>query len=287
MPTRQQVRKARLTLGLAVAAALILAAVQLRCRSTPFQPQVAAPVAAPARVRLPFEPPETLTYEFGWNGLPAATLRITTRREGEGPDAPLVVEYEGRSLPAVRAVWKMDATGRTVVDPATLRPLSAVASSRSPSKEKSYETRFDWEAGSAEVKKRKTRDGKTKEKTVQLKAGLDMPTALLALRAASDGQNLRVISGTKAYQIVVTDRGKETVKMPDGPQEALHYELSIRKLPKEGEEPEAESLFRSFHVWLKPEGRVPLKLETQVLVGHIFAELVRTGEADADPQDDR
>ena len=198
----------------------------------------------------------------------------TTSRETGAPGAGVVIEYEIRSLPAVEALWHLEATGRTLLDGATLRPQSSVFQKRSKNKETTYKTAFNWAAGIAQVAVHRVRDGQAKDKSVSLDVGLDIPSAFLALRAAGAGQSLRVVHGDAAYQVVVVDRGKGPVKLSDGSTaEGLHYEVGVRKLGRAGDaEPAGEVDFSSAHLWLAPGTRRPLRLEAQALVGTVYAE---------------
>jgi len=277
--TRRRIRIVLALAALAAGVALLLA----RPAPQTHPPDFAAspPLPSLPRAALPFDLPEELHYEFGWNGIPAATLRISTRAETAG--AGLVVEYEVRSLPALESLWSLEATGRTLLDPATLRPQSAVSRKRSGDRDKTCETAFDWQAGLAQVTIRKVRDGETKHKTASLEVGLDMPSAFVALRAAGAGQSVRVISGDSAYQVVLLDRGRGPLELSGETVEALHYEVGIRELDGEGDgQAGGEPKSKSAHVWLTPGMRTPLRLEAPVDVGHVYAALVRQAPTRAD-----
>jgi hypothetical protein len=275
-------RRTRVVLILALLFAGALWLVLGRRATPPTDFGTAVPVASLPEVALPFELPEDLHYVFGWGDVPAATLHITTSRDGDTPGAGLVVEYEVQSLPAIQRFWRMEATGRTLLDKSGLRPRHSVFRKQTKDKETTYETTFDWPAGMARIAVHKVRKGKVKDKELTLGIGLDFPAAFLALRAAGAGQSVRVVHGDDAYQVVVADHGRGQVELAGGPVEALHYEVGVRSLEAaDDEEPPEEPGFSSAHVWLDPETHRPLRLEAQAVVGTVFAEQVRPAESEA------
>jgi hypothetical protein len=273
MASRKTRHRKRLTLALTAMAAAAIWLFWGRREAPPTDFGTPTPAASLPQASLPFDPPEDLHYVFGWNGVPAATLRMTTTRASEAADSPLVVEYEVRSLPAIQALWQLEATGHTLLDQPGLRPQHAVFRKSTKDKETTYETTFDWPAGVARVVVHKVRKGREKDKALSLGIGLDIPSAFLALRAAGAGQSVRVVHGDDAYQVVVADRGREPVELADGVVDALHYEVGVRKLEDaDEEEPAAGPGFSSAHVWLEPGTRKPLRLEARAFRGQVYAE---------------
>ena len=64
--------------------------------------------------------------------------------------------------------------------------------------------------------------------------------------------------------------------------EALHYEVGVRELDGEDDEADGgEQKFSSAHVWLAPGTHAPLRLEAQVFVGQVYAELVPPAQPEA------
>jgi hypothetical protein len=270
-------RRTRVALILAILAAGLVCFDVVRRRMRPVRLDAPPPAPSLPNLSLPFDLPEDLSFVFGWNGVPAATLHVTTSRESDAAGAGIVVEYEARSLPAIQKLWHMEASGRTLLDAADLRPRHSVFRKRSESRETTYETTFDWAAGTAEISVHKVRKGKAKDKTESLLVGLDVPTAFLTLRATGAGQSIRVIQGDNAYQVVILDRGRGEVQSTGGAVEALHYEVGVRKLAgADDEEPAGEAGFSSAQIWLTPDTRAPLRLEARAPVGTVYAEPTRT-----------
>jgi hypothetical protein len=224
------------------------------------------------------EPGEKLVYEFGWKGVPAARLSISLTRDSTDGADRLEFEYEFRTTPTLDTIWQLEAHGRTRMDPVTLRPESAVAVSRGPRKTREVSTRFDWQQGVAEVRIRTDRKGKTKRKSETLEVGLDIPSAMTLLRTAevpTDGTlAARVLHRDNAYSVEATPVGTGVAKVAAGSFQATEYDLTIRELTDEEDNDDAEPKYRTIRLWVAEGSRIPVKLESEVFVGHVYGELV-------------
>src|SRR3979409_59857 len=60
-------------------------------------------------------------YSFGWSGFPGATAEI---RLNKAANDRLQLDVSARTIGLVRALWKFDATRNSIVNPATLHPIS-------------------------------------------------------------------------------------------------------------------------------------------------------------------
>lgn len=277
MPVLKISRKRAVAAGLALAliAALLLTSRTRRRSAEPVTPHAPPTAAAPSPGL--FRPGEKLEYEFGWNGLSAATLNTSISVAADDAGEHLAFEYEVETAPALQRIWSFKAGGRTLVDPQTALPQLATSVSRTARREKRITVRFAPGLGTAEVKIWKTRDGETKLKELTVERGVDMPSAFMMMRAAAGGRDganaMTVISGDDLYEVVMTPVGAERVEVAAGSFDATEYDLTIRELA-EGGEPDEEK-YRRVRVWVSRQERIPLKLESQVFIGHVYGELVR------------
>ncbi len=141
-------------------------------------------------------------------------------------------------------------------------------------------TRYDWGSGLATSTITKTRHEKTSEKEVRIKPSLDIPSLFLMMRAqdlpVSETRTVKVLNGDTAYEVTLTPVGKEQIKVAAGTFEASRFDVGIREVPKDEPSDETRPVrYRSVHIWVAETSRMPLKLEAQISVGSVYAELVR------------
>src|ERR1700738_2718532 len=65
--------------------------------------------------------PMPAKYGFGWSGFPGATAEI---RLNKAANDRLQLDVSARTIGLVRALWKFDATHTSIVNAATLHPVS-------------------------------------------------------------------------------------------------------------------------------------------------------------------
>jgi hypothetical protein len=282
----RHVRKALMAALLATAVAAL--ALTVLCdpnagmRDTPGPGTAMAPAGAtPVPLRLPFGPGETAEYVFGWSGITAATL-ATSLADGPAGTGELAFRYETKTLPALKLIWQFQASGTTVLDRATLRPVSSEYTSTSSSRNKKVSMSFHWDVGKVDVEQWKTRSGKTKHKLLSMEAGPDIPGALIALRAQelAPGQSrtVHVIGTGTTYEVTVNALQTGPLKVAAGTFDAVEYDLAIRELTQEEDEPQPQEQgpkYRVVRIWVARDSRIPLKLESQLYLGHVSAELTR------------
>jgi hypothetical protein len=231
-------------------------------------------VAVPAA--LPFGPGEELRYEFGWNGVPAATLSIMLSAAEEAGRDCLVMDYQVRTAPVLERLWPLQSSGRTVMDARTLEPLRAESLTRKRDKQEAV--RITYGDGHARVVIRKRRNGRATRKRFRLDAAPDMPAAFLTLRAsagAGPARRLTVLNGEDAYGVTVRAIGPDRVQVKAGDFEAVEYDVQVRKVAEKGVPArEDEARYRLIRVWMAGPARAPVKLESEVFIGRVYAELV-------------
>jgi hypothetical protein len=246
------------------------------------------PVSFPSDLVLPFDPPEELRYEFGWNGMPAATLAMRTAHEDFRGYRVLALSFEIDTLPALRRIWPYHAEGRTIFEPRTLRPRLSRVVKDSGEKKETVTASFDWPAGVLGVHEVKEKEERTKEKRYRTRVGVDMPAAFLVMRSQPGPpqvRNLRIVNGDDALEVVLNPVGSEQVAVRAGSFATIVYEVTVRELEQTGEDGQTEapggSKYRGVKLWVDAETRMPVKIEAVVLVGNVYAELVEARRGDA------
>ena len=212
------------------------------------------------------------TYHFGWSGITAATGDVHFERK----EKYFQLEAAGKTIGLVRALWKMDTTYRGVVDADTLRPVESKQTEIYRKKKLITDLTF---TNSGVTRARTEGSGTAKTSTVPFNfPGLfDLHSAWLYLRSQplNDHSVYRIVvyPATSAYLTTVTVLGREHVSVHAGSYNAIKVDLQLKRVGKKMElEPHRK--FRRATIWISDdENRIPLRIEAQIFVGTVFAEL--------------
>jgi len=239
-------------------------------------------LAADWQSRLTREPPGNFpelrplraSYRFGWAGFTAAT--------GEAHfTAPSAAKFQldatGQTIGFVRALWKLDADFHAVANSQTLRPIETQQTENY--RKKKLVTRLTFTSKGVTRVRTETRDGSTGTKTRQFDFAdlFDLPSAMLYLRSQplTDGSVNRVVvyATTNAYLATVTVVGRDKISVRAGTYKAIKVDLRLDRVGKHLElEPHRK--FRHGTIWVSDDrDRILLRIEAQIFVGTVFAEL--------------
>jgi hypothetical protein len=213
-------------------------------------------------------------YHYGWGGITAATGDF---RFGRTPDNRLRFDASGGTIGLARKLWRFDVEHTATVDPRSLRPLQVtdVENVR-----KSYQKTQLTFTSSSVTSFREEREGSTSEsktRTFEFPEVQSINSAYLLLRSQqlANGSTYRfvVYPATSAYLCTVTVRGRETVNSPIGRRQAIKMDLQLQKIDKDLQL-QAHKKFRRGSIWISDDtDRLVLRIETQVFIGKVFAEL--------------
>ena len=223
-------------------------------------------------------------YGFGWSGFPGATAEVRLMKlSGER------FQFEGtiHTIGLVRSLWKFDATHTASADAGTLHPLEMkqVENVRN----KKTVTNLSFDAGGVTSKETET-PGKSvgpKIRRFDLPNLFDLYSALLYLRSQPlqdrSIQRIVVYPATSAYLATLTVLARERLTGPSGTYNAIKLDLQLSKIGK-NRELEPHRKFRRATVWLSDDSdRLLLKIQAQIFVGQVFAELQSVKFDDARP----
>jgi hypothetical protein len=221
-----------------------------------------------------FPPPRPLhaAYHFGWSGITAATGEVHFTKT----DKRYQLDASGKTIGFVRALWKMDVTYRGFVDAETMRPVE----SRQTEIYRKKKLVTDLAFSNSGVSRTRTEGiGTTKTSTVPFNfSGLhDLHSALLYLRsqplADHSVYRLVVYPATSAYLATVKVLGRERVSVHAGSYNAIKVDIELKRVGKKFDL-EPHKKFRRATIWISDdENRIPLRIEAQIFVGTVFAEL--------------
>ena len=217
--------------------------------------------------------PLVAVYNFGWNGLVAATAEMRFDKNEEH----LQLQGIGQTVGLVRALWKFDVRHRALADAGTLRPITThqVEETRS----KTVTTDVAFKRDSVERIRTDTKSKKApKTSTFSFASGVfDMHSTLLYVRSQplreGDVYRLVVYPATSPYLATLTVAAREPITIPAGTYHAIKLELQLNKIGKK-RELEPHKKFRRASIWVSDDSdRLLLRIEASIFVGRVFAEL--------------
>jgi hypothetical protein len=270
----------RIALVLAVFAGAMAAA--LLVRSGPTDPRAATPSAPMPSGRRPFPlPGEKDRYTLSMDGVAAGMLETSFATVTEEGRDYLQFQYTVVPTGALQVVWHYKLTGRTLMDPHTLRARSGRISSRSGDHDKITTVRFEAGSPTADVEVSKPYKDSVKHKQVPAADDLDVPAALVLLRTAdwtAQPATFRVLNGDSLYQWQVSYVRSEPLKVAAGEFETDALLVTARELelqPGKGPAPKDKS--QTVRVWLARDTGVPVRVTAELSLGTFQADLTGDG----------
>lgn len=222
-----------------------------------------------------FPPPPSLTasYDLGWLAFTGAHADITFSRPQK---STLELKAHGGTIGLVRRLWKLDADYVARANAKTLLPIDLKQTERYSG----YTIRTTLKFTNREVwqLRSSTRDQKpAKWKHVKFPDLRGLFSALLYIRSQplAKGQtwSLVVYPQSTAYLAQVKILGKEKIQLAGKTYPAFKMDLKLKKITKKFEL-EPHKKFKSATAWISDDAnRIPLKIEADVFVGSVWAEL--------------
>lgn len=234
------------------------------------------------------------SYTFGWSGLTAARGKLTF---SERPGV-LRMDLDVKTVGAARTLWKMDAEAFSEVDASTLFPLRMRQWERYRSR--AVVTALQFVPGGVLHSKGRVQGAPPKaffeetgervdkallqsftgEKAKKFKFPemLDCQAALLWVRQqplkAGDSFQFVIFQENDAYLAHVRVKPREKITVRGVSRSAIPLEIALEWVDKEWQL-RPHTKFKSATGWFTDDAdRIPLKLEVEVFVGRIWAELI-------------
>jgi hypothetical protein len=218
-------------------------------------------------------PPMRLAYRFGWHGIQAANadVRLSFPKKNV-----LAIDATGGTTGLPRALFKLDVSHQATENKLTLHPIRFDQEEKYRSE--TVNTRVSFEPTQVtSVREKIPGDQSTKPNTFKFSPVFDMASALLWIRSQplkdGDTESLIVWPSNSPYLVTVKVLGRETVKIGGQDKDAIKLELHIKKIDKKMQL-KPHKLFKSGRGWLSDDDkRVPLRIEVDIFIGYVFAEL--------------
>ena len=218
--------------------------------------------------------PLRATYRFGWSGFTAATGEIHfTKPSGD----KFQLDGTGRTIGFVRALWKLDVNHQAVANAETLRPIESQQTENYRSKKLATHLTFRDNGVTCARTEGEGSSAATKTRHFSFPNLFDLHSALLYLRSQPlrDRSVYRVVvyPATNAYLATITVIGREKISVHAGSYRAIKVDLHLNKIGK-NLELQPHRKFRRATIWVSDDAdRILLRIEAQIFVGTIFAEL--------------
>ena len=218
--------------------------------------------------------PLRASYRFGWSGVTAAAGEVHFTKPS---DDRFQLEGTGRTIGFVRALWKLDVNYRALANAESLGPLETQQTESYRSKQIVTHLAF---TSTGVTRTRIEGPGsatETKTKQFILPNLFDLHSAALYLRSQPLKRGsvylLAVFPATNAYLATITVVGREKVSVRTGSYNAIKLDLQLKRIGK-NLELEPHRKFRRATIWVSDDAeRIILRIEAQVFVGTVFAEL--------------
>jgi hypothetical protein len=213
-------------------------------------------------------------YGFGWSGFPGANADVRlTKPLGNRLQLNGTIHTTG----LVRALWKFDATHTSSADAGTLHPLEMRQIENVRNKKTVTSLAFDSNGVTSRETETPGKGVGPRIRRFDSPNLFDLYSALLYLRSQPlqdrSIQRIIVYPATSAYLATVTVLGRERLTGPSGTYNAIKLDLQLSKIGK-NRELEPHRKFRRATVWLSDDpDRLLLRIQAQIFVGTVFAEL--------------
>jgi len=218
--------------------------------------------------------PLRATYRFGWSGLTAATGEVHFTKPSQDR---LQLDGTGRTISFVRALWKLDVNHHALANAETLRPVETRQTENYRSKNLATQLTFTNNGVTCARTEGQGSAVSTKTRNFSFPNLFDLHSAMLYLRSQPlrdrSIQRVVVYPASSAYLATITVLGREKVSVRAGNYTAIKMELQLNRIGKKLDlEPHRK--FRRATVWVSDDNdRILLRIEAQVFVGTVFAEL--------------
>ena len=218
--------------------------------------------------------PLRASYRFGWSGFTAATGDVHFSKPAGDK---FQFDGTGRTIGFVRALWKLDVNHRAIANAETQHPIETQQTENYRSKKIVTNLTF---ATAAVTRTRIEGEGaaaKTTTRQFSFPNLFDLHSAALYLRSQplKDRSVYRIVvyPATNAYLATLSVVGREKVSVRAGTYNAIKLDLKLKRIGKHLEL-EPHKKFRRASIWVSDDAeRLLLRIEAQIFVGTVFADL--------------
>ncbi len=223
--------------------------------------------------------PVKLEYTLDWNHqVNAGKLDISIVRDGTS-GSRLIGDASGRSTGFARALWPYDFQARSIVDQASLRPLTFRLSEIDREAENSYDIVFERQRQIFTTTSKKKDEILSCTDRFKFDFGQDMLSSAIYLRShpLNEGDNIAMVVTpfNRPYLATFKVLGRETHKVRDTVYAAIKVDAEVGKVNPDLTIDHYEKVKKTTLWFSDDEFRVPLELQSQISFGFVSARLDR------------
>jgi hypothetical protein len=221
-----------------------------------------------------FPPPPNvhLTYRFGWSGITAAEAEVRLINK----ESTTKTTAAGGTTGLARTLFKCDIDHECVSQRESLIPIHIVQDEKYSAQ--NVHTTIEFNAKSVTSLREVTPSkDPPKPKTLEFYPVYSLETALLWLRSQplTDGERevMAVYANNAAYLATIKVVGRERIHIGQTDRNAIKVEFNFKTIDQHLQL-KTYKRFRSGRGWLSDdEYRLPLRVEADIFIGYVFAEL--------------
>ncbi len=218
-------------------------------------------------------PAMRLAYRFGWSGIQAATAEIHLFSPTRNT---LEMDASGATSGFPRTLFRLDINHQATENKSTLRPIHFFQEEKYRSE--TVKTNVDFDADQVTgLREKIPSDHPPKPNVFKFSPVFDMTTALLWVRsqplADGDSESIVVWASNAPYLATIKVVGRDTITVGGKKQNAIKLDLTLKRIDKKMQLKD-HKMFKSGRGWLSDDDkRVPLRIEADIFIGYVFAEL--------------
>lgn len=227
-----------------------------------------------------FDAGETLYYEFGWNGIAAATAKVWVEKGREENREVYTFNATARTTSFVDRLYALRADGESVASVDTMLPLHNCLSQTENGRKTVESVVFDPVRKTAQYTRQRDRDGGKPPSERSVAIQCDQPGDPVALAYAlrcqtftvGETKQTQIVAGRHLYDVAVKVVGQERIKVEAGTFDALKLVPTFHEVGK----PPDTSKVREVALWISSDNRhLLLKVTSEAFVGHVYGELTK------------
>lgn len=220
----------------------------------------------------PFPPNSHLTYRFGWSGITAAEADVRLMSEGN----MVKTKANGGTTGWARTLFRLDLDHECLSHRSTLLPTRVVQDEKYASEDVKTTIEFTSKATTSTRDVTPAKDP-PKAKTIEFAPIFSFETAYFWLRSQplTDGEKevMVVYANNAAYLATMQVAGREKIRIGDTERNAIKINLTFKTIDQHLQL-KTYRRFKSGRGWISDDNyRIPLRVEADIFIGYVFAEL--------------
>jgi hypothetical protein len=220
----------------------------------------------------PFPPNSHLIYHFGWSGITAAEADVHLSSEGNS----VKTRATGGTIGWPRALFRLDLEHECLSHRSSLLPTRVVQEEKYAGE--SVKTTIDFTPKTTTSLREVTpRKEPPKTRSLEFAPVFSFETAYFWLRSQplTDGEKevMVVYANNAGYLATFQVVGRERIRVGDTERDAIKINLNFKTIDQHLQL-KIYKRFRSGRGWISDDNfRIPLRIEADVFIGYVFAEL--------------